>query len=74
MFELLMIVIFCWIFIGVIKVAFSVTWGVAKILATILCVLACPVLLACLLFAGGLVLLVPILLVVGAYTLLKACI
>ena len=72
MFELLVIVIFCWLIVKVLKLAFSVTWGLAKVAATVLCVLACPLLVLCLLFAGGFVLLVPLLVVVGAYTMLKA--
>lgn len=72
MFELLVIVIFCWLIVKVLKLAFSVTWGLAKVAATVLCVLACPLLVLCLLFAGGFVLLVPLLIVVGVYTMLKA--
>ena len=71
MFELLVIVIFCWLIVKVLKLAFSVTWGLAKVAATVLCVLACPLLVLCLLFAGGFVLLVPLLIVVGVYTMLK---
>lgn len=72
MFELVVIVIFCWLFIKVFKLAFSVTWGLAKIVATVLCVFACPFLVLCLLFASGLALIVPVLIVAGAYTILKA--
>lgn len=72
MFELLVIVIFCWLFVKVLKLAFSITWGMAKIAATLLCVFACPLLVLCLLFASGLALIVPVLIVVGAYTILKA--
>ena len=72
MFELLVIVIVCWLFVKVLKLAFSITWGMAKIAATLLCVFACPLLVLCLLFASGLALIVPVLIVVGAYTILKA--
>ena len=71
MFELLVIFIFCWLFVKVLKLAFHITWGMAKMAAFILCVLACPILILCLLFASGFVLLLPVLLVVGAYGLLK---
>lgn len=70
--ELIVIIIFCWLFAKVLKLAFSITWGLAKVAATVLCVLACPLLVLCLLFAGGLALFVPVLIVVGAYTILKA--
>ena len=72
MFELLVIVIFCGLLVKVLKLAFSITWGMAKIAATVLCVLACPLLILCLLFASGLALIIPILIIVGAYSMLKA--
>ena len=72
MFELLVIIIFCWLFVKVLKLAFNVTWGLAKVAATVLCVLACPLLILCLLFASGFVLIIPVLIVVGAYSMLKA--
>ena len=72
MFELLVIIIFCWLFVKVLKLAFSITWGLAKVAATVLCILACPLLVLCVLSAGGLVLFVPVLIVVGAYTILKS--
>ena len=72
MFELLVIIVFCWLFAKVLKLAFHITWGMAKIAACVLCVLACPALIICLLFASGFVLIVPVLLVVGAYSMLKA--
>lgn len=72
MFELLVVIVFCWLFVKVLKLAFHITWGMAKIAAVILCTLACPALILCLLFASGFVLLIPVLLVVGAYSMLKA--
>lgn len=72
MFELLVVVIFGWLFFKVCKLAFHITWGIAKIIAILLCIFACPLLILCLLFASGLVLIVPVLIVVGAYTLLNA--
>lgn len=72
MFELLVVIIFCWLFVKVLKLAFGITWGLAKVAATVLCVLACPLLILCLLFASGFVLIIPVLIVVGAYSMLKA--
>ena len=72
MFEVLVIMIFCGLIFKVLKLAFSITWGMAKIAATVLCVLACPLLILCLLFASGLALIIPVLIVVGAYSILKA--
>ena len=45
MFELLVLILFGWMFIGALRLAFKVTWGFAKIAASILFVLALPVLL-----------------------------
>lgn len=72
MFELLVILIFCSLFFKVLKLAFHITWGLAKVAAILLCVFAWPVLVLGLVFAGGFVLIVPVLLVAGAYGLLKA--
>ena len=63
MFELLVLILFGWMFIGALRLAFKVTWGFAKIAASILFVLALPVLIVCLLFAGGMVLLLPVALI-----------
>ena len=73
MFELFVVMIFCWLAFKAIGLALSITWGAAKILASLLFAVAVPVLFICLLFAGGLVLLLPIALVGIAFGLLKAC-
>lgn len=73
MVELLVLVLFCWIFFGSIRLMFKIAWGLAKILAVILLVLALPSLIGCLLFASGAILLVPIALVFIAWGLLKTC-
>lgn len=74
MFELLVLILFGWMFIGAPRLAFKVTWGFAKIAASILFVLALPVLIVCLLFAGGMVLLLPVALIALAWGILKACV
>ena len=74
MFELLVLILFGWMFIGALRLAFKVTWGFAKIAASILFVLALPVLIVCLLFAGGMVLLLPVALIAVAWGILKACV
>lgn len=73
MFELLALILFCWIFFGSIRLMFKIAWGLAKILAVILLILALPSLVGCLLFASGAILLVPIALVFIAWGLLKTC-
>lgn len=74
MFELLVLILFIWLFIGSIRLAFRITWGLAKILAVILFVLALPALIAAMLLASGIVLLLPIVLVGVAFIILKSCI
>lgn len=73
MFELLVIVLFCWIFFGVIKLTFKVAWGLAKVAAVILFILALPSLIGCLLYASGIILLMPVVLIGLAWGILKAC-
>lgn len=74
MFELLVVIIFGWLAFKAIGLALTLTWGAAKILASLLFVIAVPVLFICLVFAGGFVLLIPLALVGGAFGLLKACV
>ena len=74
MFELLVLVAFCWLFFKTIGLAFKVTWGLAKVVAVILFVLAVPSLFGCLLVAGGVALLIPVALVGAAFGILKACV
>lgn len=73
MFELLVVILFCWLSVKTIGLALSITWGAAKVLATILFVIALPVLFVGLLFAGGVLLLLPLALIAGAAGILKAC-
>lgn len=74
MFELLVSVLFIWLYWKAFGLACKVTWGLAKVVAVILFVLALPVLLVCLLCAGGVVLLLPVAIIAAAWGLLKACI
>ena len=73
MFELLVVILFCWLLVKTIGIALSLTWGAAKVLAAILLAIAVPVLIICLLFAGGVILLLPLALIGGAVGVLKAC-
>lgn len=73
MFELLVIAIFIWLLVKSIGLAFKLTWGVAKIAASILIGLAFPVLIVCFVFVGGIALLVPVVMIAIAAGMLKAC-
>ncbi|MBO5129687.1 MAG: hypothetical protein J6B95_05010 [Oscillospiraceae bacterium] len=73
MFELLTLVVFFWLLVKAAKLAFRLTWGIAKIIASILIVIALPLLVVCLLFVGGIALMVPLAVIGIAFAILKAC-
>ena len=73
MFELLTIAIFIWLLVKAVGLAFKLTWGAAKIAASILIGLAFPALIVCLIFVGGIALLIPIVMIAIAAGILKAC-
>ena len=72
MLEILVIILFCWLFFKAIGLAFRVAWGTTKILASLLFAVAVPMLIAGVLFAGGILLLLPLILMAIAFALLKA--
>ena len=72
MFELFIIALFIWLLVKAIGLAFKLTWGVAKIAASILIGLAFPVLIVCLVFVGGIALLVPVAMIAITAAILKA--
>ena len=74
MFELLVVAAFLWLFIKGLGLAFRVTWSLTKAVAIVLFVLAMPALLGCLLLAGGVLLLIPVVLVGIAFGILKAAV
>lgn len=73
MLEILFSILAIWLFVKAIGLAVKIGWGVTKIVATVLLVLAIPVFILCLIFAGGFILLLPVALIAGAVGLLKAC-
>ena len=60
MLELLAVMVFIWLLVKSVGLALRLTWGAAKIIASILMALALPLLIVCLVFASGLALLLPI--------------
>lgn len=74
MIEILLTVLFVWLLFKTIGLAFRVAWGAAKIAASVLFALAVPMLVLCLVFAGGLLILVPMAMLGAAFGLLKSCI
>lgn len=71
MLDILLTVLFISLFIWTIKLMFKLTWGVAKIIAVILMIIALPTLIGGLMVAGGLVLLIPVALLIGAIGIIK---
>ena len=74
MFELITLIVFVWLLVKAARLALSLTWGVAKGIAGILMAVAVPVLVVCLVFVGGIALIVPIVLIAIAVGILKACV
>ena len=64
---------FVWLMVKAIGLAFRLTWGVAKIAASILIALALPMLILCFVFVGGIALLIPVAMIGIAAGILKAC-
>ena len=74
MFELITVLIFIWLLGQAIGLALRLTWGIAKIAASILMVLALPLLVVCLVFVGGLALMAPLAVIGIALVILNACV
>lgn len=74
MLDLIISLLFFWIFFKAIGLALKMTWGIVKFIASLLFAVALPLLIFCLFSAGGLVILVPLGLVALAFGLLKACV
>ncbi len=73
MFEILISIATLALFFYAIKLAFKITWGVAKIIAVVLFTLALPLLVVLLFVAGGAILLLPLGLVIAGIVLLVKC-
>lgn len=71
MFKLLTLVLLVWLFFHAVRLTFKVTWGFAKVTAVFLVLLAMPALVCCLMFAGGILLLVPVAIMAVACGILK---
>ena len=74
MLEILVTILFCWLFFKAAGLAFRVAWGFAKIIASLLLALAVPFLILGLVFAGGLVLFVPVVMIAIALAVLIDCV
>ena len=70
--ELIITILCIWLFFKGLGLVLRLTWGVTKFVVSLLFTIAIPLLIFCLLFAGGLVILVPLGLLGLAFGLLKA--
>ena len=73
MFEFIIIAVFIWLLVKAIGIASKLTWWMAKVIASILMGIALPLLVICLLFVGGIALLVPGAVIAIAIGILKSC-
>lgn len=74
MFKLMTIGIFIWLMVKATGLAFRLTWGFAKVAASILMAIALPLLVVCVVFAGGMALILPLIVISIAFGILKACV
>ena len=74
MFEILVVIAFVFLMVKFLGLAFKIAWGLAKVVAFLLFLLAFPALIVCVLFTSGLVLLLPLVLILAAIGLLGASI
>ena len=72
MLEIISALLSVWLFVGAVKLIFKMTWGAAKIAASILLAVAIPALILCLIFASGLIVLIPVGLTALAFGIVKA--
>lgn len=71
MFTLFVLFVFAWLFVKSVGLAFHVTWGLAKFVATLLFVIALPLLVVFAVVGALLPLLLPLALVAAAFCILK---
>ena len=74
MLEIVAIGVFIWLLAKAIGLAFRLSWSVAKGIAGILMALALPLLVFCLLFVGGVAVLLPVALIGAAVGILQVCV
>ena len=71
MLELIITVLFIWLFFKGLGLLLRLSWGITKLVVSLLFTIALPLLGFCLFFAGGLIILLPLGLVALAFGLLK---
>ena len=74
MLDILILIVFCWLSFKLLGLFLRMAWGMAKIIATILFIIALPMLVLMLMFAGGMLLMIPLGLLALALGILKSCV
>lgn len=74
MLELITIAVFLWLGGKAVGLMLKLIWSAAKIIAGILMTLALPVLIVCLVFIGGIALIIPVAMLAIAVVIVKACV
>ncbi|MDY4582942.1 MAG: hypothetical protein SPD81_08870 [Candidatus Faecousia sp.] len=74
MLEFIACIVFVWLMVKAFGLTFKLTWGVTKLAASILMGIAVPLLIVCLLFVGGIALIVPVAVIGIAVGILKTCV
>lgn len=69
--EIIISILAIVLLIKAIGLTFKITWGLAKIVATILLVLAVPIFILCLVLVGGFFLLIPVGIIAAAIGIIK---
>ena len=73
MLELLTIAVFCWLSFKLLGLFVRMAWSAAKLVASILFIIALPLLVLILVSVGGFMLLIPLGLIALALLILDAC-
>lgn len=71
MLEIIVVALFIWLSIKFVALSLRIVWGATQIIGLFLFMLALPALVGCLLFAGGIILLLPVMLLASACGILK---
>lgn len=71
MLEIIVGILCVWLILKSLKLAFKAAWGAAKIVASLLFGVAIPLLFYCVIFVGGIVVLIPLALIAIAFGILK---
>ncbi len=74
MLELIITILGLWLAWKALGLALRMSWGLTKLIVSALFALALPLLIGCLFFAGGVLILVPLGLIGLAFGIVKACV